>query len=113
MGDPAGDTISMNPYFSGGQVFGGTIPARIWRAFMEPALANLPTLDFTPPDPSFWPFSRYISMTGRGTGPPPPTTTTTIPTTTTTKPKKKPKPTTTTKKKSGRRPDDPTKPGGP
>ncbi len=96
MGDPAGDTISMNPFFNGGQVFGGTIPARIWRNYMELALANLPPLNFTPPDQGFWPFSRYISMTGRGTGSPPTTTTTVPPTTTTVKPKPKPKPKTTT-----------------
>ena len=76
MGDPAGDTISMNPYFNGGQVFGGTIPARIWRTFMEPALAALPPLNLNPPDQSFWPFSAYIDMTGRGKGAPPTTTTT-------------------------------------
>jgi penicillin-binding protein 1A len=105
MGDPAGDTISMNPFFpSNGQVFGGTIPARIWRNFMDPALAGSPPLNFTPPDPSLWPYSAYIAMTGRGTGspPPPPTTTTTAPApTTTVKPKKKPgKNTTTTQPKS-------------
>lgn len=113
MGDPRGDTFSMNPYFSGGEVFGGTIPARIWRAFMEPAHLNLPKLEFTPPDPAFWPFSRYISMKGRGMGfaPAPPTTTTTIPpTTTTTKPKKK-KPTPTTSKGANSPPT--TQPGGP
>jgi penicillin-binding protein 1A len=105
MGDPAGDTISMNPFFpSNGQVFGGTIPARIWRNFMDPALAGSPPLNFTPPDPSLWPYSAYIAMTGRGTGspPPPPTTTTIAPApTTTVKPKKKPgKNTTTTQPKS-------------
>ena len=65
MGNPAGE-ISMNPYF-GQEVFGGTIPARIWRAFMEPAHFGLPPVDFTPPDPTFWPSSRYISLTGRAT----------------------------------------------
>jgi penicillin-binding protein 1A len=104
MGDPKGDTISMNPFFpNNGEVFGGTIPARIWRAFMEKATANLPPLDFAPPDPSLWPYSTYVSMRGRGTGSPPTTTTTTLPppVTTTTKPSKKPpKSTTTTKPKS-------------
>jgi penicillin-binding protein 1A len=102
MGDPAGDTISMNPFFAGGQVFGGTIPARIWQAFMLPALAPLPVLNFTPPDPSFWPYSAYISMTGRGTGSPPPPPTTTPPPTTA--PKAKPAP----KKKTTKRPSPPT-----
>ena len=111
MGNPAGE-ISMNPYF-GQEVFGGTIPARIWRAFMEPALFGLPPLDFTAPDPTFWPSPRYISLTGRATqAPPPPPTTTTIPTTTTTKPKKKPKSTTTTTK-SGPGTTPTTQAGGP
>ncbi len=117
MGAPAGDTISMNPFFSGGQVFGGTIPARIWRAFMEPALAGLPVLNFTPPDPSFWPFSQYISIDGRGTGPPPPPPPTTPPPTPTTIKPKKPTTTTTTRPKSTTTsvPNGPTttKPGGP
>jgi membrane peptidoglycan carboxypeptidase len=114
MGDPAGDTISMNPYFSGGEVFGGTIPARIWRAFMEPAHLNLPPLQFTPPDPAFWPFSRYISIRGRGTDAPPVITiptTVPAPTTTTAPKKKKPKspPTTVT----GATGPTATQPGGP
>jgi penicillin-binding protein 1A len=108
MGNPAGE-ISMNPHF-GQEVFGGTVPARIWRSFMEPAHAGMPIVDFTPPDPSFWPASRYISMTGRATRPPPPPpTTTTIPAPTTTK--AKPKPTTTTTKK-GPAPTPTTQAGG-
>jgi membrane peptidoglycan carboxypeptidase len=114
MGDPAGDTISMNPFFGGGQVFGGTIPARIWRAFMDPAHLQLPVLYFTPPDASFWPYSRYIAMNGRGTGPPP-TAPTTVPATTptTTKRKKEPTTTTTTTKKRKHRPTPTTLAGGP
>jgi penicillin-binding protein 1A len=112
MGDPAGDTISMNPFFSGGQVFGGTIPARIWRAFMDPALADLPPLDFTPPEPLLWPYSRYISLTGRGTQGPPAPPTTLAPAPTTTVPPKKPTPTTTAKGKK-KRPPPTTTPGGP
>ncbi|MDQ1533107.1 MAG: hypothetical protein QOF28_868 [Actinomycetota bacterium] len=106
MGNPAGE-ISMNPYF-GQEVFGGTIPARIWRAFMEPAHFALPVLDFTPPDPTFWPAPRYISLTGRATQPPPTNPPTTIPappptqkTTPTTKPKKRPKPPTPTTQAGG------------
>jgi penicillin-binding protein 1A len=115
MGDPANETTSMNPFF-GQAVFGGTIPARIWRAFMEPALANQPVLNFTPPDASFWPASRYISLTGRATAPPPTiptTTTTTAPTTTTTTKKKKPKKPTTTTTAPGGTPTPTTQPGGP
>jgi membrane peptidoglycan carboxypeptidase len=101
MGDPAGDTISMNPFF-GAEVFGGTIPARIWNTFMQEALAPLPVVQFTEPDDSFWPPSRYIAMTGRDTAPAPPPPTTLPPATTptskpsiTTTPKKHPKPPTT------------------
>jgi penicillin-binding protein 1A len=111
MGDPAGE-VSMNPFFTIGAVNGGTIPARIWGDFMSQALANLPVANFTPPDPSLWPSSRYISVDGRGQGsPPPPPTTTTLPTPTTVKPKKT-KPTTPTTKKPGGTPTT-TKPGGP
>jgi membrane peptidoglycan carboxypeptidase len=108
MGNPAGE-LSMNAYF-GQEVFGGTIPARIWRAFMEGALANLPIANFTPPDPTFWPSARYISLTGRATQAPPTTTTTTAPVTTTTKPKKKP---TTTTTKPRKKPTPTTLAGGP
>jgi membrane peptidoglycan carboxypeptidase len=111
MGDPASDLVSMNPFFNVGAVNGGTIPARIWNDFMTQALANLPVANFTPPDPSLWPSSRYISVDGRGQGtPPPPPTTTTLPTPTTVKPKKT-KPTTPTTKKPGT--PTTTKPGGP
>jgi penicillin-binding protein 1A len=103
MGDPAGE-ISMNPFF-GAEVFGGTIPARIWRAFMTEALAPLPVADFTPPDDNFWPPSRYISMTGRDTAPPPPPPTTTTVPTPTTKPS-----ITTTPKKHPPKPPKPPKP---
>jgi penicillin-binding protein 1A len=85
MGDPAGE-ISMNSFFKGGDVFGGTIPARIWDAFMSLALAPLPPASFTPPDDTLWPSSRYIAMTGRGTGAPPTTTTTAPPVPITTAP---------------------------
>ncbi len=33
-----------------GEVAGGTLPAEIWRAFMEPAVAKLPVKDFPTPD---------------------------------------------------------------
>jgi len=111
MGNPAGE-ISMNPYF-GQEVFGGTIPARIWRAFMEPAHFALPVLDFTPPDPTFWPASRYISLTGRATQAPPTTTPTTIPAPTTTQKKSKPTTPTTKPKKQPKPPTPTTQAGGP
>ena len=114
MGDPRGDTpqYSMNTYF-GREVFGGTIPARIWRTFMEPAHFGMPGLEFTPPDPSFWPFSQYITLNGRGTrSRPVPTTSTTMPTSTTTE--SNPAPTTTTTTKKPKKPTPTTStPGGP
>ena len=33
-----------------GEVAGGTLPAEIWRRFMEPAVSNLPVKDFPTPD---------------------------------------------------------------
>ncbi|MGZ4706625.1 MAG: penicillin-binding transpeptidase domain-containing protein, partial [Acidimicrobiales bacterium] len=37
--------------FGTGPVFGGTVPAQIWKAFMKPALDGLPVLDFPVPGP--------------------------------------------------------------
>ena len=34
-----------------GKVFGGTIPAQIWKGFMTQALANVPATDFSQPAP--------------------------------------------------------------
>jgi membrane peptidoglycan carboxypeptidase len=110
MGDPAGE-VSMNPFFTIGAVNGGTIPARIWGDFMTQALADLPVVDFTPPDPSLWPASRYISVNGRGKGSPPTTTPTTAPPAPATAKPKKTKPTTPVTKKPGT--PTTTKPGGP
>src|SRR5439155_9750555 len=39
-------------------VFGGSLPAEIWHAFMEPAVAELPTRDFVRPSFSG---GRYVS----------------------------------------------------
>jgi len=60
MGNPAGEIP-----WSLGTVFGGTYPARIWRAFMERATANLPALDFAPPDTTLFPRSSYLDEYGR------------------------------------------------
>jgi penicillin-binding protein 1A len=60
MGNPAGEIP-----WSLGTVFGGTYPARIWRAFMERATADLPALDFPPPDTALLPRSSYINEFGR------------------------------------------------
>ncbi|HEX2274937.1 MAG TPA: transglycosylase domain-containing protein [Acidimicrobiales bacterium] len=48
MGSPTGDVPMKS--VGGITVFGGTYPARIWNAFMGPALANVPPVGFPPPD---------------------------------------------------------------
>jgi penicillin-binding protein 1A len=63
MGHPDGE-VSMRS-LRGGAAYGGTYPARIWRAFMEPATQNLPAIEFTPPDEEAWPDSEYIDEYGR------------------------------------------------
>ncbi len=60
MGNPEGEIP-----WSLGTVFGGTYPARIWRAFMERATADLPPLDFPEPDTATLPRSSYINENGR------------------------------------------------
>ena len=37
--------------FGSGRVFGGTVPAQTWKAFMKPALDGQPVLDFPKPGP--------------------------------------------------------------
>jgi membrane peptidoglycan carboxypeptidase len=48
-----------------GSVYGGTYPAKIWRAFMEAATDKLPPLDFPAPDTAAQPRPSYISEYGR------------------------------------------------
>ncbi len=62
-------------------VFGGSLPAQIWHAFMADAVRNLPVRDF--PQPSFSPYDQYPKS---AYAPPPvaPPTTTTTPATPTT-----------------------------
>jgi penicillin-binding protein 1A len=48
-------------------VSGGTYPARIWSAVMQPAHVNVPVLDFNAPDERQWPDGRRIDEFGRGT----------------------------------------------
>ncbi len=69
MGNPHEDI----PMRVGGlTVFGGTYPARIWRAFMGPALAGTPPVGFPPAGPSppgqyrFLPGERPPAPTSRG-----------------------------------------------
>jgi penicillin-binding protein 1A len=105
--------ISMNYVEGYAPVYGGTIPASIWRTFMSGALENQPVLNFPEPADlyggSTYGGSTYGSSTyssSSSTYTPPATTTTTSqtpaappPTTTSSKPappKPTPKPTTTT-----------------
>ncbi len=60
MGNPEGEIP-----WSLGTVYGGTYPAKIWRAFMERATADLPALDFPEPDTALLPRSSYINEYGR------------------------------------------------
>lgn len=77
MGDP-NCQCSMVPVL--GNVFGGKYPALMWARFMKEATANLPPLDFTPPNKSLWPSAQYIDEYGRTLRYiPPPTVPTTAP----------------------------------
>jgi len=83
MGDPALNTSMAGAL--GGNAFGGGLPTRIWKAFMDGALQGQPKLDFVPPDRSKWPASRAV-LPGKGRGSIAllPTTTTVDPNATTT-----------------------------
>jgi penicillin-binding protein 1A len=93
--------VSMSD-FGLGSVQGGTYPATIWAAIMEPLHEQLEVRDFAPPDEDLWPRGRRISEDGRDTRdyvPPPETTTVPPPETTTVPPQTtttRPKPSTTT-----------------
>ena len=52
------------------EVFGGTIPAEIWRDFMSSAVAGLAVRDFTSPDFSL--FTQHPTQTVAAPPPPPP-----------------------------------------
>jgi penicillin-binding protein 1A len=82
VGYPAGEIPLLNVE-GVGTVFGGTLPAEIWRDFMEPAIAPLPNVPF--PTPTFT--GTYWSGAGTYQYAPGyyPTTSTTTTTTTTTK----------------------------
>ncbi len=58
MGDPAGRTPMKN--VGGIAVFGGTYPARIWKAYMDAVLAGAPKGEFFGPDPKLWPPARSV-----------------------------------------------------
>src|SRR5258708_35093812 len=59
MGDPAGEVPMTN--VDGISVVGGSFPARIWKAFMEDALAGQPALDFPEPDPGQVPAGQFLA----------------------------------------------------
>jgi penicillin-binding protein 1A len=63
MGHPEG-RVPMNNV-GGIRVQGGTYPARIWKAFMEPVHADLPVIEFIPPDEEQWPTRQSITEEGR------------------------------------------------
>ena len=63
MGDPNAETPMRN--VGGISVFGATYPAEIWAEVMRSATANLPPLDFAPPDQSQWPTPQFIDEFGR------------------------------------------------
>ena len=58
MGHPKGQ-ISMKGV-GGVNVTGGSFPAQIWKAFMEPATGLLPVVDFGLPDPAAWPPPTWV-----------------------------------------------------
>lgn len=68
-----------------GAGFGGQVPARIFKAFMEPALYGQPAVEFPDPGPACDREGEYVNERGRGVDPPP-TTPTTAPVVVTTPP---------------------------
>lgn len=70
MGAPEG-TIPMTRV-GGITVYGGTYPARIWRAYMATAIDGMDPVPFSNPNTRLWPAPKFISEKGRGVGSPPP-----------------------------------------
>lgn len=70
MGAPEG-TIPMTNV-GGITVYGGTYPARIWKAYMGTVIEGQEAIAFPNPNPRLWPGSRYVSVKGRGVELPPP-----------------------------------------
>jgi membrane peptidoglycan carboxypeptidase len=46
---PNGETEQITPFGGFGEITGGTVPVRVWTAFMQAALADLPVMDFPQP----------------------------------------------------------------
>ncbi|HEX2041524.1 MAG TPA: transglycosylase domain-containing protein [Acidimicrobiales bacterium] len=66
VGSPTGDVPMKS--VGGITVFGGTYPARIWNAFMGPALANVPPVGFPPPEAAPPP-GQFRGVPGEGPDP--------------------------------------------
>jgi len=67
MGNPQGDSATYGMHYgSGGQVYGGSFPASAWQAFMGPAVAPTPPVDFPTPDPAQIPPGTFIDSPGTG-----------------------------------------------
>jgi penicillin-binding protein 1A len=64
MGDWERSDVYMNNV-GGVRVTGGSYPAQIWAAFMQPAHQNLPVREFPPPDERQWPSGQRIDEFGR------------------------------------------------
>ena len=64
MGDWERSDVYMNNV-GGRRVSGGSYPAEIWAAFMQPAHENLPVVQFNPPDEAQWPGAQRIDEFGR------------------------------------------------
>jgi penicillin-binding protein 1A len=64
MGDWERSDVYMNNV-GGRRVSGGSYPAEIWAAFMQPAHDNLPVMQFNPPDEQQWPGAQRIDEFGR------------------------------------------------
>ena len=61
MGAPKGKVSMRN--VGGIRVFGGSYPARIWRAYMEKALEGTPAIDFQPPDEKAFAKGECLAVT--------------------------------------------------
>ena len=73
MGSPIGNVSMKN--VGGRNVTGGSYPAQIWGAYIAAALADEPSVNFTPPNTRLLPKSRFIKDKYSSRPKPPPTST--------------------------------------
>ncbi len=66
MGDADNESTPLRNVAGVSEVFGGTIPAQTWHAFMLQALSNVPPTDFTQAPPQQAPADRLKSTTTAG-----------------------------------------------